>query len=782
MVLRLSLRSLLEVQRAAWLRKAEPFWVRRLRASPTYNPRRTETAVPVSSSAIKKSAGGAPAASAPSIWVYNPGLDLIVGCGAWSAPLLLLTYYASRSSAMGWSIAFYGLALFFNYPHYMATIYRAYHTAEDFQKYRIFTVHITALIALTLMLSHFWFRAIPWIFTLYLVWSPWHYSGQNYGLFMMFARRAGATPSAASRRALYSAFLISYLILFLSFMTGPSNDPLFISLGIPQRVSYVTVLTLGVAFMACSAYGWTGLAGQVGGRRLLPAATLFSTQCLWFLLPIGLSIASGLRLPQSRYSSGVFAVMHSAQYLWITSYYARREAGSRGAAGWRPFAYFAVLVAGGIALFVPGPWLASRLFHYDFGASFLIFTALVNIHHFILDGAIWKLRDRRVADLLLNSRERLSEAASGAGSRWGSGLRWLVGATPAARTLRIAAAIILLAWGSVDQVHYYLALHQENLADLERAAALNAYDSSLQTHLGWKQLKEGKFQDAALAWNQALRVNPTNAAPRDALLSYLTQKNRFDEAYALTTESLRRTPRDVNLLVNHGILANQLGHGDEAIQSWKEAIALDGSQVAAYIYIAGELDREGKAEAAISYYMMFLNRVAQAGSASRPPARDLIAIVLRLAQCQIQAKHLDQAAATYQLAQKIAASAGEIKLESVASLSAAELSAGQGKTANALHAYQRALELDRKLDDPQTTASDLYSYALFLRDSGLSPRLAYACILKSQSMMRTFKDAPELNSVAAAGKDLEKKLAAQSSELRRNPDSAVQEALTLTMQ
>ena len=63
------------------------------------------------------------------------------------------------SSTRAWSLAFYALALFFNYPHYMATIYRAYHRAEDFEKYRIFTVHTTALIVLTLLLSHFWVRA-----------------------------------------------------------------------------------------------------------------------------------------------------------------------------------------------------------------------------------------------------------------------------------------------------------------------------------------------------------------------------------------------------------------------------------------------------------------------------------------------------------------------------------------------------------------------------------------------------------------------------------------------
>src|SRR6202047_816757 len=429
---------------------------------------------------MKKSAAGQPSEPAPSVWVYSPGLDLIVGCGAWSAPLLLLAYYASRSSALGWSIAFYGLALFFNYPHYMATIYRAYHNPADFHKYRIFTVHITALIALTLILSHFWFRAIPWIFTLYLIWSPWHYSGQNYGLFMMFARRGGATPSAAGRRALYSAFLVSYLILLLSFLTGPSNDPLFVSPRIPERISYIAVLALGVVFVACSAYGWSELGRQLSWRRLLPALTLFSTQCLWFLLPTVLSVADGLRVPQSRYSSGVFAVMHSAQYRWITSYYARREAGGKGASGWRPFAYFAALVAGGIALFVPGPWLASRLFHRDFSTSFLIFTALVNIHHFILDGAIWKLRDGRIAALLLNSQDRLSSATAAAGSGVATSLRWLTGTSRWARALRVSAALLLLAWGTVDQVRYYLALHSESLPDLQRAADLDSFDSSLE--------------------------------------------------------------------------------------------------------------------------------------------------------------------------------------------------------------------------------------------------------------------------------------------------------------
>lgn len=447
------------------------------------------------------------------LWVYNPWLDMIVGCGAWSAPLLLLAYFSVASSTLHWSIAFYGLALFFNYPHYMATIYRAYHRAEDFHKYRIFTLHLTILVALTLIVSHVWYRALPLIFTLYLTWSPWHYSGQNYGIFLMFARRAGAQPRDRQRRALYFAFVLSYAILLLNFHTGPSADPLFISLNIPSTVSSALQIALGVAFLVCSVYGLSGLLATVGWRPLLPSLTLFSTQFVWFLLPTLLSLVKDFHVPQSRYSTGVLAVMHAAQYLWITSYYARREASAEGRQNWRPFAYFAVLIAGGIALFIPGPWISSHLFHFDFTWSFLIFTALVNIHHFILDGAIWRLRDGRIANLLLNSPTRIADAATDARRTLSASLRWVAGPTTAAHRLRVTAAVALLAWGTVDQLRYYLALHHDSLPSLQRAALLNAYDAPLELQLAQKELDAGRPDLAIAAWERGMQANPIDPHP-----------------------------------------------------------------------------------------------------------------------------------------------------------------------------------------------------------------------------------------------------------------------------
>lgn len=85
-------------------------------------------------------------AAAANPWIYRPWLDLLVGSGGWSAPLLLLAFYVSNSYSRAWTVAFYFLALLFNYPHFLATVYRAYHTQSEFAKYRTFTVHIALLL------------------------------------------------------------------------------------------------------------------------------------------------------------------------------------------------------------------------------------------------------------------------------------------------------------------------------------------------------------------------------------------------------------------------------------------------------------------------------------------------------------------------------------------------------------------------------------------------------------------------------------------------------------
>ena len=120
-------------------------------------------------------------------------------------------------------------------------------------------------------------------------------------------------------------------------------------------------------------------------------------------------------------------------------------------------------------------------------------------------------------------------------------------------------------------------------------------------------------------------------------------------------------------------------------------------------------------------------------------------------------------------------------MESAASVSAAELEAGLEKNRQALQLYQHALKLDGQLGDAQTTAIDSYSYGLFLRDSGLSPELAYACLVKAQSLLQSRSATPEFNSIVQAREDLEKKLAKQSAKRPQDPEAGFRAALALTL-
>ncbi len=346
--------------------------------------------------------------------------------------------------------------------------------------------------------------------------------------------------------------------------------------------------------------------------------------------------------------------------------------------------------------------------------------------------------------------------------------------------MRITAAVALLAWGTVDEVRYYLALHDDNLPDLQRAAALNAYDSTLEMRLARKELDAGTPEAAVAAWKRAIQANPADPAPRNAFLQFLTSEKRFDEAYALTRTSMERTPRDPQLLTNHGILAMQLGHTEEALQSWQKAVATDPSLADAQLYLAAELDRQGKPAEAAPHYGAFLEIVSHHGAEMRPPAPKLIGVALKLADCQNRAGRPDQALRSFDLARRIAAQTGEGKLESFATIGEATVHAHSGRTEEALRFFQRALQLDATMDDRHNEAVDWYNYALFLRDAGFPPRLSYASLLKSQQLMKVAADSEEAKTLAKTLEEFEKPLGSEAARIRQNPGPIQKQALTLS--
>lgn len=710
-------------------------------------------------------------------WIYRPWVDLLIGCGAWSAPLLLLTNYVSRSSTAGWSFLFYVLALVFNYPHFMATVYRAYHSHDEFAKYRVFTVHVALLLACAGLIAHLWYPLLPWIFTLYICWSPWHYTGQNYGLLMMFARRAGASPTENERHALHLAFMASYLMLLFSFHTGASSDALILSLGLPAKFTLPARGVLGLFFLGACGWALVSLAKRSSWKALVPSVTLVTTQFLWFLLPALIELLSGKEVPQTRYSSGILAVLHSAQYLWIISYYQQKEARVAGQTSWSFPRYLLTLIAGGIALFVPGPWLASRIFHADFATSFLTFTALVNIHHFILDGAIWKLRDSRVASLLLESRGDGAAAEPKAG-RLAGVFHWLAGTTAPARGLRIALILLLLLWGGLDRLHFYWANVSASLSSLQRAARLNPDDSAVQTRLARAAEAAGKRDVALDALRHAAEVNPDNLAMQEGYARGLITAGRDADAYALYQKLLTRLPQNADALVNYGLLAQRLGHAGEAEDSWQRAVAVDPMQTNAQLYLAQALEQRGENLAAARHYQDYLQIVAKhpAEHAGEGPA--VISALVKVADADAATQKTAAALRGYEAAARFSEKIKNPGLQSLALVHAADAEERVGAAGEASQYFQQSLTIDETQGDPRAAATDWFDYGQFLHRHNQPERLVFACFYRAQDLMST-TPGEELNTIAAARAASEGRLGPSARALPAQLSKLLSEALSL---
>src|SRR5690606_15730491 len=119
----------------------------------------------------------------------------------------------------------------------------------------------------------------------------------------------------------------------------PARDPVFLSLGIPERLADALQLGGVIAWAGLSAAAFFRLGRRLPWRAMTGPLLLSLTQALWFVLPALATRFGWLELPASYFSAGVLAFMHCAQYLWITTYYARSghegEASVRAGAGAR---------------------------------------------------------------------------------------------------------------------------------------------------------------------------------------------------------------------------------------------------------------------------------------------------------------------------------------------------------------------------------------------------------------------------------------------------------------
>jgi hypothetical protein len=292
------------------------------------------------------------------------------------------------------------LAWIVNWPHFSATNYRLYHSVDNIRQYPI-TALVIPWVVLAGTIGSMASPAIvaPYFVKLFMIWSPYHFSGQTVGITMIYARRAGFMVGKLERLALSGFVFGTYLTTLARAevdIKGSEYYGLQIpGLGIPPVVPVVFEVAMylfGLLF-AGLAVRWC-----VQNKRVLPPIVLLPAvaQYIWFL-------------PGASYYSFVEFVplFHSLQYMLIAWSMQMKEKMDQRKI--QPSAGYVVSestrwgvlnIIGGGMLFKGIPVLLAMGGTNEALATGII-AAAVQIHHFFVDGVIWKLKRTTVSSPLM---------------------------------------------------------------------------------------------------------------------------------------------------------------------------------------------------------------------------------------------------------------------------------------------------------------------------------------------------------------------------------------------
>jgi hypothetical protein len=315
---------------------------------------------------------------------------------------LLVTGIVLALGGLGAGAAVAPLALALNLifvgPHYAATWERAYTSREVMRAHPIVTLVVpVALGAAAFAAVHYQGKFALAYFGLYVVWSGYHYSGQSLGLLMLYPLRQGARLGPTEKRLmslpLYVSWILSVLGLFR--LSGTARNPAYEAVRrawsgppLPNWATAVGLLALAASFAGVVLVAH---ARRRRGQPLpWPSFAVLSAQVLWF--------TAGLFHPF--FNITLVPIFHSLQYLTLTSWHACH---GRGAAGPRRFAGYAVITL--LVGLVINPGLFVLFGHGRSPGDTLLVSAavisFVNLHHFLLDGRIWRMRERRVVQSMV---------------------------------------------------------------------------------------------------------------------------------------------------------------------------------------------------------------------------------------------------------------------------------------------------------------------------------------------------------------------------------------------
>jgi hypothetical protein len=293
-----------------------------------------------------------------------------------------------------------------NYPHFAATNYRLYHSRASMAQYPL-TSFVTPIVMLAAVVGCYLspHEIAPLFIKLYLLWSPYHFSGQTLGITMVYARRTGFVIDGWLRRCLTAFIFLTFMVQNAWAEVGRHVNPFYgvdyPTLGVPVWLPETLTKLMWVALAATIGMLMWKIAN--GGPRvplivLIPAFT----QYVWFVAT-----------PAGQFSYMV-PFFHSLQYLLIAwnvqlkEGLAERKREPSVSYVWSESArWMTINIAVGFALFWGLPHIGSQ-FGKSAAFSTAVMLAAIQVHHFFVDGVIWRLRNPAVRSPLSSSLRAVS--------------------------------------------------------------------------------------------------------------------------------------------------------------------------------------------------------------------------------------------------------------------------------------------------------------------------------------------------------------------------------------
>jgi hypothetical protein len=310
------------------------------------------------------------------VWTFRLGPPAVIAQGDWIA-----------------------LSILINSAHFMASYRLLYVSRAEILAHRWSTLYVPAALLATLLVASV-LPARDGVFELLTVASAvylaWHYTGQAWGMVASFGHASGIRWTARERGAI--RFGMRVLLVQHAAYALASQLPAETWSRI-YRTTFFWVCAVAVVSFMVGAVAYSAAhrrTGRVPVRAVIPWLALFVWYPFWYFVPNGLLFVQ---------------LAHALQYLAFPLRVEVNRYAEQGLAEQTPrtasqkrlralVVYAGLVVAGGTILY--GPQLAVRVFGdgwystRDVDAIFVAFSNCIAIHHYFIDGAVWKLSNPQV--------------------------------------------------------------------------------------------------------------------------------------------------------------------------------------------------------------------------------------------------------------------------------------------------------------------------------------------------------------------------------------------------